>query len=230
MPGSDALPKAWVSVKLPIGVADLLSLGCVVRPCEPRCAVTAEPCRCQPDEVFVQACRAAVVLSVDDATTVTTWCAVPVLTRSGRPVDAGWLLVDDGGGVECFVVGLGLGLGLDVGFGVGGCDDVAGRLVVAGELSGAPCPARTADVQPISVSDASAPAASRRIEMTVGAGTRPPSHDTPMRILGWVDGLSHRISETSLDCEIATHPAVAPPSVTCRKNALPAPGVNGKRL
>jgi hypothetical protein len=137
------------------------------------------------------------VLPVDDATTVTTWCAVPVLRCNGRPVDTWWLLLGDGGGVECFVVGLGLGVSLCVGFGVA-CEDVAGLLVV-GELSGAPCPARTADVQPISVSDASAPAASKRIGMTVGAGTRPPSHDTPMRILGWVDGPSHRISETSLD-------------------------------
>jgi len=215
-------------VKLPIGVADLLSLGWVVKPCEPRCAVTDEPRRCQPDEVLDQACSVPVVLPVDDATTVTTWCAVPVFRCNGRPVDAWRLLVGDGGGVECFVVGLGLGLG--VGFGVAGCDDVAEWLVVAGELSGAPCPAWTADVQPISASDASAPAASRRIRMAVGAGTRPPSHDTPMRILGWVDGLSHRISETSLDCEIATHPAVAPPSVTCRKNALPAPAFTGNRL
>jgi hypothetical protein len=36
--------------------------------------------------------------------------------------------------------------------------------------------------------------------------------------------------DTRLASGIDTHPAVAPPSVTCRKNALPAPGVTGKRL
>jgi hypothetical protein len=216
-------------VKLPIGVADLLSLGCAVRPCEPRCAVIAEPCRCQPDEVFVQACRVPVVLPVDAATTVTTCRAVPVFAFNGRPVDTWWLLVGDGDGAECVNERCVVGLGSGVDFGATGCDDVAGRLA-AGELSGAPCPLWTADVHPISTSDARAPAVSTRIGMTVGAGTRPPSHDTPMRTLGWVDGLSHRISDTSLDCEIATQPAVAAPLVTCRKNALPAPGVTGKRL
>ena len=44
-----------------------------------------------------------------------------------------------------------------------------------------------------------------------------------MRMRGWADGVSQRMSVTSFDCAIATHPAVAYPSVTCRKNAEPAP-------
>ena len=71
--------------------------------------------------------------------------------------------------------------------------------------------------------------AERRNKLTV-AGTRPASHDTPMRMRGWVPGPIQRMSETSFDWEIATQPAVALPLVTCRKNALPAPRVTGKRL
>jgi hypothetical protein len=38
VPGLAARPKAWVSPKLPIGVADVRSLGVVVKPSEPTCA------------------------------------------------------------------------------------------------------------------------------------------------------------------------------------------------
>lgn len=67
------------------------------------------------------------------------------------------------------------------------------------------------------VSAASAHAA-RRDELR---GTRPGCHADPIRMRGWVDGASQRIRVTSLLCGIATQPAVARPSVTCRKNAEP---------
>ena len=51
--------------------------------------------------------------------------------------------------------------------------------------------------------------------------TRPGCHETPMRIRGWADGTSQRMIVTKLLCGIATQPAVAYPSVTCRKNAEP---------
>lgn len=60
--------------------------------------------------------------------------------------------------------------------------------------------------------------AARRDE---SAGTSPGCHAVPIRMRGWVDGVSQRIRVTSLLCGIATQPAVARPSVTCRKNAEP---------
>jgi hypothetical protein len=53
--------------------------------------------------------------------------------------------------------------------------------------------------------------------------TRSGCHETPMRMRGCAEGVSQCINDTSFVCEIATHPAVGAPSVTCRKNALPAP-------
>ena len=53
--------------------------------------------------------------------------------------------------------------------------------------------------------------------------TRSGCHETPMRMRGCAEGVSQRINDTSLVCGMDTHPAVALPSVTCRKNALPAP-------
>ena len=76
---------------------------------------------------------------------------------------------------------------------------------------------RSADpeVQPaIRASAANAPTAHR---------TDPACHATPMRMRGWADGVSHRMIDTRLLCGIATQPAVAEPTETCRKNALPAP-------
>jgi len=60
--------------------------------------------------------------------------------------------------------------------------------------------------------------------------TGPESHDTPMRIRGCAPGDSHRMIETRVPCGIDTQPAVAEPSLTCRKNALPAPWRTGERL
>jgi hypothetical protein len=66
-------------VKLPIGVADLDSLGAVVIPCEPMCAVTALPCLRQPPAAIrSHACKIAVVRLRDWATTVMTRFAEPV--------------------------------------------------------------------------------------------------------------------------------------------------------
>ena len=85
VPGLEREPKAWVSVKLPMGVADWLSLGVVVKPSEPTWAGTEPPCGNHPPPgAFVQLCRLAVVLPVEPATTVTTWLAEPVLNGSGR--------------------------------------------------------------------------------------------------------------------------------------------------
>ena len=53
---------------------------------------------------------------------------------------------------------------------------------------------------------------------------------TPIRMRGWADGSSHDKSETSVAWGIETQPAVGPPSVTWRKNALPAPACAGNRL
>ena len=72
--------NAWVSVKLPIGVAVRLSDGWVDMPCAPMCAVTADPyLRHPPPDAFVQACRRAVVLPRE--------CAVTVITRVAEPVE-----------------------------------------------------------------------------------------------------------------------------------------------
>ena len=53
---------------------------------------------------------------------------------------------------------------------------------------------------------------------------------TPIRMRGWADGSSHDKSETSVAWGIETQPAVGPPSVTWRKNALPAPARAGNLL
>jgi hypothetical protein len=65
-------------VKLPIGVADLDSLGAVVIPCEPTKAGTAGPTRAHPCGCLRQACSRAVVCCRELATTVTTSVAEPV--------------------------------------------------------------------------------------------------------------------------------------------------------
>ena len=50
-------------------------------------------------------------------------------------------------------------------------------------------------------------------------------YTTPIRMRGWVLGASHRNVLMTLVWGMATQPAVGCPSVTCRKNALPAPGL-----
>ena len=62
-----------------VGVADFDSLGEVVMPCAPMCAVTALPYLSQPPPgAFVHACRRAVVRPRDVAVTVMTRVALPV--------------------------------------------------------------------------------------------------------------------------------------------------------
>jgi MFS family permease len=53
---------------------------------------------------------------------------------------------------------------------------------------------------------------------------------TPIRMRGRADGSSHDKSETSVAWGAETQPAVAPPSLTWRKNALPAPARAGNLL
>jgi predicted NBD/HSP70 family sugar kinase len=69
------------------------------------------------------------------------------------------------------------------------------------------------DVQETTTSGAEQSTTNRRKT----TNTRPGCHATPIRIRGWVDGASHCMIETRLLCGIATQPAVAAPSVTCRK-------------
>lgn len=59
-----------------------------------------------------------------------------------------------------------------------------------------------------------------------------PRRDQPMpvAILGCCAGSSHRMIDTSVEESMATHPAVGLPTLTCRKNALPAPGTTGLRF
>jgi hypothetical protein len=96
-------------VKLPIGVALRVSLGWVLSPSEPTCAVTAVPyLRQPPAATFDQACRVAGVLLVECAVTVMTRVALPVLNRWGSAcprgavavVVAGRGLADVGGAVD----------------------------------------------------------------------------------------------------------------------------------
>ncbi|MDT4891706.1 MAG: hypothetical protein QOE97_741 [Pseudonocardiales bacterium] len=94
--------------------------------------------------------------------------------------------------------------------------DAAGEL--AGGVDGVAATGLPACVEVHAVSITSAPAVTARTKRT---GTGPECHATPMRILGWVAGVSHCMIDTRLPCGIATQPAVGPPSVTCRKNAEP---------
>jgi len=208
VPGSAALPNAWVSVKLPIGVADSPSLGVGVSPFEPTWAGTADPTRCQPAAFLLQACRVAVVLLVEGATTVTTWVAEPVLARSGSSAVA--LRDGDGDGVG----------GPDVGRGVVG-DDVEGVVLGAVVVDGGPGSVPGDELHAATAATRASEAITAGTSRRGATGTRSASHATPMRIRGWALGVSHFMSVTSFDCEIATQPAVALPFVTWKKNALP---------
>ena len=138
------------------------------------------------------------------------------------------------------VVGLGVGFGVvGAGLVVAGADaeELGGVGVVTGtgdlaaaEVAGAADELLAAgvadDPRPVwadeqAVSATAVARTSRAAER--GNHTRPGSHEMPMRIRGCVEGASQLMIETRLACGIATQPAVALPSVTCRKNALPAP-------
>jgi hypothetical protein len=203
-------------------VADTDSLMCVVRPCDPTWAGMAGPWGTHWAPDFCQACRVAVVLPIDGATTVITWVAVPVDSPSGRPGRAAGGADRVDGGAGCVEGGTGW-----VGMRRGGRDaDVVGLaavlLVVAGRLvtggPDAPWPART-EAHALRLTSAAPTSAQRRKRTDTPSGC----HATPMRMRGWVAGVSHLMTGVSRLCAIATQPAVARPSVTCRKNALPRP-------
>ena len=79
VPGSALWPKAWVSENDPIGVADFDSLGELVMPCEPTCAVIAPPYLSHPPPgALFHAWSVAVVWLYALETTVITRVAVPV--------------------------------------------------------------------------------------------------------------------------------------------------------
>ena len=73
-----------------MGVALRVSLGWVLNPSDPTCAVTAVPyLRQPPAATFDHACSVAVVLPVECAVTVMTRVALPVLKRNGRATPRG---------------------------------------------------------------------------------------------------------------------------------------------
>ena len=118
-------------------------------------------------------------------------------------------------------------------------DAVDGRLTTGdgAELAGGPDDADTVlgggwvtELHAATAMPTSSPPPSRVSLRAAGTNTGPGSHATPIRILGCAAGVSQRMIETKSASGIATHPAVAEPSVTCRKKALPAPRVTGKRL
>ncbi|MDT4901771.1 MAG: hypothetical protein QOJ78_2701 [Pseudonocardiales bacterium] len=126
---------------------------------------------------------------------------------------------DARGVVRGFGLGLGLGFGVTDGLeltaaGEADVDALAGVVALAGGRG--------------LVAEPEQPAAARESRTSetkslLRRAIAPGCHVTPMRIRGWVEGVSQRMIEMSLVCEIATQPAVARPSVTCRKNALPLP-------
>lgn len=168
------------------------------------------------------------VLPVDGATTVITRVAEPVLYGSGRPAAAA-VVLGGGGGAGWLVVGLvvrGGGavwvrFGL-VGAAIVGALNVVFGVVLGGVLTGALLDAagsEALEVQPARINSDARGSTNRR----KSTNTRSGCHATPIRIRGWAAGVSHRMIDASVLCGTATQPAVARPSVTCRKNALPAP-------
>lgn len=227
VPGSALRPNASVRVKLPIGVADRPSLVGAASPAEPSHALVAGPYlrHCPPD--FCHPCNVAVVLDRDGAATVITLVASPVGRSSGSPAAAGagrGVLVGRG-------VVRGAGGALVVRFGPvvrGDCacdDDADGIGDAAVEVC---CVARGRSAElgvPSETVEEHAAAVSRTQVSRTRRRTRTPlaCHVTPMRMRGWAVGVSHRMIDTSVLCGIEMQPAVAEPSLTCRKNALPAP-------
>jgi hypothetical protein len=97
-------------------------------------------------------------------------------------------------------------------------DDVTGVVPAEDAPGGVFAPGVPGEVPHAARVSAASAHAARRDELR---GTRQGCHAVPIRMRGWVDGASQRIRVTSLLCGIATQPAVARPSVTCRKNAEP---------
>jgi hypothetical protein len=185
--------------------------------------VIALPYVRQPLPDFSYACSVATVLDVDGATTVITRVAEPVENARGSPAGAGCAGVL---GRFDVLAGSAARVGLFSGWSeVRACDDDGTAVgvvaaVVVGMLGAgvSRCPAG-AEVQAARLSSAAMPTAQLRRRNATRLGC----HATPMRIRGCAAGVSHFMIETRCACEIATQPAVALPSVTCRKNALPLP-------
>jgi hypothetical protein len=115
----------------------------------------------------------------------------------------------------------------DTGVDGAGGDDVTGVVPAEDASGGVLAPGAPGEVLHAARVNAARTNAARRDELR---GTGPGCHAVPIRMRGWVDGASQRISVTSFACGIATQPAVARPSVTCRKNAEPcgyAPAPDG---
>lgn len=209
-------------MKLPIGVADLDSLGELLSPSRPSHAGTVGPLRAHPPDTLCHACSVAVVLAAPGATTVSTCRALPVGLLSGRRCtpDA-WCCavgrVEPGAGT---LVGRRVGVPARleelVGAGVAGVVAAldVGRVVAAEEWCRG-----VADVEQAAAASVTTPRASTDIRRPV---TGPGCHEwTPMRMRGCADGVSQRSRLITLLCATDTQPAVDEPSLTCRKNALP---------
>ena len=163
------------------------------------------------------------VLAVDAAVTVTTWRAEAVGYVSGSPARAGATVVagltraTGATGATDFDVWGADGLGL-------GAAELVGAVLLGAVLLVVSC-ARVGVVAEQAVT-------AMAMAMTNGKRKDRPStrlgcHAVPMRMRGWVAGFSQRMIVTRLLIGIATQPAVGVPSVTCRKNALPAPWRTG---
>ena len=97
-----------------------------------------------------------------------------------------------------------------------GADELSGRVGVNAGVAADPLPALPELHAPSSI--AQDPRRAAHLDRL----TPPECHVTPMRIRGCAAGVSQRMIVTRFDEGIDTHPAVAFPSVTCRKKALPA--------
>lgn len=132
MPGSASAPNACVNVKLPIGVADLLSLGLVLRPSDPTCARMAGPTRNHPPpDARRHACSVAVWLEYDVACTVITSVALEVVppTGSDTPRSTAGAGAGAGAGAACSA-----DVGCAAGAGTAACTDAGGADVVGAVL------------------------------------------------------------------------------------------------
>jgi hypothetical protein len=172
------------------------------------------------------------VLDAESATTVIT-CVAPCVENdrgsrcaaaaAGRRLDDLGLGVGVGLGVRVRVVGVdGDGLALDevvaLELATLVLDGALDSRVLDGAIDRGPAAPPLVHAVASNATQARA-AALRRPARPIPPGCQ----TTPMRMRGWADGVSHRMRLTSLDCGMATQPAVGAPSVTCRKNALPAP-------
>jgi hypothetical protein len=193
----------------------------------------AAPMRRQPPGTLRHACNVPCVLAVDAATTVITCVAAPVLKCSGNDAACG----SGAGGVGVGVAARGVGRSADAS-GIADVDAGRGRGVVldavgtddddlgvtAAVVGSAADPLEQAAAHQASTTT---PAICSLIAYSQSRAARPAAPDRsygmPINIRGCAVGCSQRISRTSFHCGIATQPAVAVPSVTCRKNALPAP-------